>query len=96
MRAIRLAYEAGQVIVLLEANMHDIEGLHRLVADGLAPESGTDSVVLAYALRKENNIPSVRLVTFPFKDDLDDNRSEEERNSDKPATIRALEIVIRS
>jgi hypothetical protein len=93
-RAIQLAYEAGQPIVLLDASMHDIEGLHRLVADGVAPESSTDSVVLAYALRKENNTPSARLVTYPVKEDLDDNRSRKERDSDTLATIRAVEIVL--
>jgi hypothetical protein len=92
-RAIQLAYEAGQPVVLLDASMHDIEGLHRLVADGVAPESSTDSVVLAYSLRKENNTPSARLVTYPVKEDLDDNRSKNERNGDTLATIRAVEIV---
>lgn len=92
-RAIRLAYEAGQVIVVLEATMHDIEGLHQLVGDGVAPETTTDSVVLAYALRKENNTPSARLVVFPVKDDFDDNRIEDERG-DKLARIRALQIVL--
>src|SRR4051812_6935834 len=84
--AIELAYEAGQPIVLLDANMNDVDALHRLVGDGVAIESNTDSLVLAYALRKENDIPTGRLVTNPVKNDLEDNRRRGERNDDMEAT----------
>jgi hypothetical protein len=70
-RAIQQAYDAGQVIMLLDASTHDIEALHMLLEDGVAHESSTDPVVLAYALRKENNIPTARLVTDPVENVLD-------------------------
>ena len=80
-RAIRQAYGAGQVILLLDASTHDIEALHVLLGDGVAHESSTDPVVLAYALRQENNIATARLVTHPpVEDDL--------------ASSQALEIVL--
>jgi hypothetical protein len=88
--AIRQAYDAGQVILLLDASTHDIEALHRLVDDGVAHESSTDPVVLAYALRKENNIPTARLVTYPVKDDLDQDGLDE----DELALSLALETVV--
>jgi hypothetical protein len=56
-RAIQQAYDAGQVIMLLDASTHDIEALHLLLGDGVAHESRTDPVVLAYALRKETGCP---------------------------------------
>ena len=80
-RAIRQAYGAGQVILLLDASTHDIEALHVLLGDGVAHESSTDPVVLAYALRQVNNIATARLVTHPpIEDDL--------------ASSQALEIVL--
>jgi hypothetical protein len=79
--AIRQAYDAGQVILLLDASTHDIEALHVLLGDGVAHESSTDPVVLAYALRHEKNIATARLVTHgPADDDL--------------ASSQALEIVL--
>jgi hypothetical protein len=89
-RALRQAYDAGQVILLLDASTHDIEALHLLLDDGVAHESSTDPVVLAYALRKQNNIPTARLVTYPVKDDF----GEGDLDEDELAMSRALEIVI--
>jgi hypothetical protein len=65
--AIRQAYDAGQVILLLDASTHDIEELHVLVEDGVTHESSTDPVVLAYALRQENEIATARVVTHPSR-----------------------------
>jgi hypothetical protein len=93
--AIRQAYEAGQVILLLDASTHDIEALHLLLADGVAHESSTDPVVLAYALRKENNIPTARLVTYPVKHDLAENDlPDDEADASELALSAALEIVV--
>src|SRR5262249_57811935 len=78
-RAIRQAYDGGQVILLLDASTHDIEALHVLLEHGVAHESSTDPVVLADALRQVHRIPTARLVTPPVADEL--------------ALSRALEIV---
>jgi hypothetical protein len=88
--ALRRAYDAGQVILLLDVSTHDIEALHVLLEDGVAHESSTDPVVLAYALRQENRIPTARLVTHPVEDDFD----EDDLDEDELALSRALEIVI--
>jgi hypothetical protein len=99
-RAIQLAYDAGQVILLPHASTHDIDALHMLVDDGVAQESSTDPVALAYALRKENDIPTARLVTDPVEhvldaDDLDKNDpAEDEPAEEDPALSRALEVVV--
>jgi hypothetical protein len=61
-RALRQAYDAGQTILLLHASVHDVEALHLLVKDGVTHQSSTDPVVLAYALRQENDIPTARIV----------------------------------
>jgi len=79
-RAIRQAYDGGQVILLLDASTHDIEALHVLLEHGVAHESSTHPVVLAYALRQVHRIPTARLVTHPVADEL--------------ALSRALEIVL--
>jgi hypothetical protein len=92
--ALRQAYDAGQVILLLDASTHDIEALHLLLDDGVAHTSTTDPVVLAYALRRENNIPTAQLVTYPSKE-LDLNQlSEDELDERELAMTRALEIVV--
>ena len=94
-RAIRQAYAAGQVILLLDASTHDIEALHVLLEDGVAHESSTDPVVLAYALRQENNVATARLVTHPGEDDFgEDDLGEDELDEAELALSRALEIVI--
>jgi hypothetical protein len=61
-RAIRQAYDAGQTILLLHASVHDIEALHVLIKEGVTHQSSSDPAVLAYALRQENDIPTVRIV----------------------------------
>jgi hypothetical protein len=70
--------------------------LHLLIDEGVAHESSTDPVVLAYTLRKENNIPTARLVTYPVKDELDEDDldTSDEVDEDELALSRALEIVI--
>jgi hypothetical protein len=61
-KAIRQAYDAGQTILLLHGSVHDIDALHVLVKDGVTHRSSTDPTVLAYALRQESDIPTVRVV----------------------------------
>ena len=61
-KAIRQAYDAGQTILLLHASVHDIEALHVLVKEGVTHQSTSDPAVLAYALRQESDIPTVRIV----------------------------------
>jgi hypothetical protein len=61
-RALRQAYGAGQTILLLHASVHDIEALHVLVKEGVTHQSSTDPTFLAYALRQESDIPTVRVV----------------------------------
>jgi hypothetical protein len=84
--ALRQAYAAGQVILLLDTSTHDIEALHLLLEDGVALESSTHPVVLAYALRQENGVPLARLVTHPAVDDDPDEH--------ELALSQALEIVV--
>ncbi|MGH6897145.1 MAG: hypothetical protein ACREJ5_11460 [Geminicoccaceae bacterium] len=94
-RALRQAYDAGQVILLLDASTHDIEALHVLLEDGVAHESTTDPVVLAYALRQENNIATAMLVTHPVEDDFDEaDLNEADLDEADLALSRALETVI--
>ena len=90
-RSIRQAYDAGQVILLLEASTHDIEELHVLVEEGVTYESTTDPIVLAYALRQENDIPTARVVTYPVGDDLDGEGFDED---ELESQSEALEIVL--
>ncbi len=85
-RALRQAYDAGQVILLLDTSTHGIEALHLLLEDGVALESSTHPVVLAYALRQENGVPSARLVIHPA---VDADPDERER-----ALSQALETVV--
>jgi hypothetical protein len=99
-RAIRQAYDAGQVILLLDASTHDVEALHVLLDDGAPFQSTTDPVVLAYALRQEQGVPRARLVTRPSvdddldDDDLDDDLDDDDLDEDDLALSRALEIVV--
>jgi hypothetical protein len=61
-KAIRQAYAAGQTILLLHPSVHDVEALHVLVEDGVTQRSTSEHAVLAYALRQEGDIPTVRIV----------------------------------
>jgi hypothetical protein len=92
--AIRQAYAAGQVILLLDASTHDIEALHVLLDDGVTHESTSDPVVLAYAFRQENGVPRARLVTHPVEDDFGEDVDEDELDEADLALSRAIEIVI--
>jgi hypothetical protein len=92
--ALQQAYDAGRAILLLDASTHDIEALHVLLEDGVAHESSTDPVVLAYALRQENHIPTARLVTHPIEDDVGEDLDEDELDEAELALGQALEIVI--
>ena len=60
--AIRQAYDAGQTILVLHPSVHDVEALHVLVKEGVTHQSSTDPTFLAYALRQESDIPTVRIV----------------------------------
>ena len=64
-RAIKRAYRAGQTIMMLDASTQDVEVLHTLLRDGAPHESKTDPVVLAYALRQIDDLPTARVVTRP-------------------------------
>jgi hypothetical protein len=61
-RALRQAYGAGQTILLLHPSVHDIDALHVVIQDGVTHRSSRDPVVLAYALRQERGLPTVRVV----------------------------------
>jgi hypothetical protein len=63
--AIRAAYAAGQPIVVLDANVHDVEALHRLVGSVALHKSSTHPRLLAYALRRENHVPTSTVLTYP-------------------------------
>jgi hypothetical protein len=68
--------------------------LHVLLEDGVAHESSTDPVFLAYALRRENSIPTARLVTYPSKELDLEQLGEDELDEHELATSRAHEIVV--
>jgi hypothetical protein len=59
---IQQAYNAGRTILLLHASVHDIAAVHVLVNEGVTHRSTTHPVVLAYALRRDSNIPTARVV----------------------------------
>ena len=61
-KAIRQAYDAGQTSLVIDASVHDVEALHVLVKEGVTHTSSTDPTFLAYALRQESDIPTVRVV----------------------------------
>ena len=92
-KAIRQAYDAGQTILLLHASVHDIEALHVLVQDGVTHQSTSDPAVLAYALRQENDIPSVRIV-HDLRPDLRAPGGIGPDFEDEGALQRALDVVI--
>ncbi len=86
--AVRQAYAAGQTILLLNASTHDIEALHTLLRDGVAYESTTHPVVSAYALRKEYNRPSARILAnahSPISDNVE---------IDEGALQRAVDVLV--
>jgi hypothetical protein len=83
--ALLRAYRAGQTIVVPDASVHDVEALHTLLQEGVAHDSTTDPVMLAYVLRREDGVPTARVVTQVRP------RSPE---ADARAFERAIEIVL--
>jgi hypothetical protein len=92
-RALRQAYGAGQTIVLLHGSVHDIEALHLLLEDGVTHTSDTDPAVLAYALRQESGIPTVRIVHEPRPGPLPAPRGLP-AFEDEGALERALDVIV--
>jgi len=60
---IKATYEAGHVVVLLEASMRHIRSLHAITGEGVSYRSKDTGVVTAYALRRENYTPTAVLLT---------------------------------
>jgi len=92
-RAIRRAYAAGQTILLLHASVHDIEALHVLIEEGVTHQSSSDPAVLAYALRQESDIPTVRVV-HNLRPSLPAPGGIGPDFEDEGALQRALDVVI--
>ena len=91
--AIRQAYNAGQTILLLHASVHDIEALHVLVKEGVTHRSSSDPAVLAYALRQESDIPTVRVI-HDLRPSLPAPGGIGPDFEDEGALERAIEVVI--
>jgi hypothetical protein len=92
-RALRQAYDAGQTILLLHASVHDIEALHFLVKEGVTHRSSSDPAVLAYALRQESDIPTIRVV-HDLRPSLTAPSGIGPDFEDEGALDRALDVVI--
>lgn len=60
---IKATYEAGHVVVLLEASMRHIKSLHAITGEGVSYRSKDTGVVTAYTLRRENFTPTAVLLT---------------------------------
>ncbi|MEO8630635.1 MAG: leukocidin family pore-forming toxin [Betaproteobacteria bacterium] len=60
---IKAAYQAGYTIVLLDASMKNIRALHEVVGEGVSYRSKNIAAVAAYALRRENYVPTATLLT---------------------------------
>ncbi len=88
-QAIKTAYDAGQSIIMLDANLHDIADIHELLDAGIAHESTTDPDVLAYILRKENNLPISKVITYLQSTIMDD----EDPYADEIAFDKAVNLV---
>jgi hypothetical protein len=56
-------YQAGYTIVLLDAAMAHINALHGIIGAGVHYRSKNAGVVMAYALRHENHIPTATVLT---------------------------------
>lgn len=91
--AIRQAYDAGQTILLLHGSVHDIEALHVLLNDGVTHHSTSDPVVLAYALRQERHIPTVRVI-HNVRPNLRAPGGIGPEHNDEGALPRALDVII--
>lgn len=88
-QAVIKAYNAGQSIVMLEANVHDIADLHELLDAGIAHDSSTDPDVLAYVLRKVNNQPFSKVITYIQSTLMDD----EDPYADEIAFDKAIDLI---
>src|SRR4029434_7488772 len=55
---LRETYQAGHPLVLLDAAMAHIEVLHGILGEGVTYRSKNVGVVMVYALRRENHIPT--------------------------------------
>jgi hypothetical protein len=60
---LQATYQAGHTIVLLDATLAHIRTLHGILGVGVTYRSHTSGLVLAYALRHENHIPTATLLT---------------------------------
>ncbi|MGI0035674.1 MAG: hypothetical protein ACRD98_07390 [Nitrososphaera sp.] len=60
---LKATYQAGHTIVLLDATMQHIRALHGIIGEGVNYRSKDSGVVMAYALRRENHIPTATLLT---------------------------------
>ena len=63
-------YQAGYPIVLLDAAMAHIDVLHGIIGAGVNYRSKNSGVVMAYALRRENHIPTATLLTYVSRSPL--------------------------
>jgi hypothetical protein len=88
--AIRDAYGAGQPIAILDASTHDVDALHRLIGAGAIYESSTHPLVQAYVLRKENHVPTARVLTYAHLSP----RVVLNPEHDTRAATRAVDIVV--
>ena len=60
---LKATYHAGYTIVLLDAAMQHVKALHAIMGEGISYRSKESGVMMAYALRRENQIPTVTLLT---------------------------------
>jgi hypothetical protein len=62
-KELKATYQAGYSIMLLAVNMAHINALHAIVGIGMTYRSKDTALLLAYAVRRENFIPTTTLVT---------------------------------
>jgi hypothetical protein len=60
---LKATYRAGYTIVLLDPNMGHISALHAIIGEGVSYRSKDTGIVMAYALRRKNDIPTATLLT---------------------------------
>jgi hypothetical protein len=75
---LRETYQAGYPLVLLDAAMAHIAVLHEITGEGVTYRSPDTGVVMAYALRRENHIPTATLVPYVSRSPLRTPRGEPE------------------
>jgi hypothetical protein len=59
---LKATYQAGYTIVLLDPNMENINALHAIIGEGVSYRSKDTGIVMAYALRRKNGIPTASLL----------------------------------